>query len=205
MRIKKNGSFVERLTALGVGRSALIVFVLSFAGWCFEKVGRYLIYNSITDRGFLTLPLCPIYGFSVLIIYLLIGSPDIPAVGVRQSGLVARLMNFIIYFLLALSLTTAIELVTGVFFKEVMGIPLWNYEDRFMDLLGYICLGYSLLWGGLISLFMLLVWTPLCRIVRRINHPVARVIGAFCLLLMTCDFVFNIIYAVKTGSHFNFL
>ena len=114
-------------------------------------------------------------------------------------------MNFIIYFILATLLITLIELVTGVFFAEVMGVSLWNYEDRFMDFFGYICLGYSLLWGGLISLFMLLVWTPLCRVVLKISRSAAHALGAFCLALMTGDFIFNLIYTIKVGSHFNFL
>ena len=211
MKINKKLSLYERFGVIGVWRCALLVFFISFAGWCFEKIGRYIVYNSITDRGFLSLPLCPIYGFSVLLIYLSLGSPVSPAIGVNRGGesrgscLIFGVLNFIIYFFLAVLLTSAIELVTGVFFEEVIGITLWNYEDRFMDLLGYICPGYSLLWGGLISLFMLLVWTPLCRAAKKINFSVARVLGALCLFLMTGDFVFNLIYILKTGSHFNFL
>ena len=205
MIIEKYGSLRERFRVLGILRSAILVFFISFFGWCFEKIGRYIVYNSVTDRGFLTLPLCPIYGFSILIIYLVIGSPISPAVGIRCRSFYSKIMNFIIYFILATLLITLIELVTGVFFAEVMGVSLWNYEDRFMDFFGYICLGYSLLWGGLISLFMLLVWTPLCRVVLKISRSAARALGAFCLALMTGDFIFNLIYTLKVGSHFNFL
>ena len=211
MKINKKLSLYERFGVIGVWRCALLVFFISFAGWCFEKVGRYIVYNSITDRGFLSLPLCPIYGFSVLLIYLSLGSPTSPAIGINKVGksrgrrLISGMLNLIIYFFLAVLLTSAIELVTGVFFGEVIGITLWNYEDRFMDLLGYVCPGYSLLWGGLISLFMLLVWTPLCRAAKKISSSLTRVLGAICLLLMTGDFVFNLIYILKTGSHFNFL
>ena len=211
MKLKVDISVRERMLSLGIWRSSLLFFLISFVGWCFEKVARYIVYNSVTDRGFLTMPLCPIYGFSILMIYFLIGSPKSPIIGVeyetdgRWERVFSFIINFLIYFIFAAAVTSAVELVTGMFFKEVMGVTLWNYQDRFMNLWGYICLGYSMLWGGLISLFMLFCWESICRAVRKIRIGTVRVLGALCLTLMMSDFIFNLIYLFKVGSHFNFL
>ena len=51
---------------LSVFGMTLLFVLISFGGWCFEKVGRYFLYGSLGDRGFLSLPLCPIYGTCVL-------------------------------------------------------------------------------------------------------------------------------------------
>ena len=68
-------------------RLTLIAVAISFGGWCFEKVGRYVVYGGVGDRGFLHLPLCPIYGISTALIFLLTGTPR------ETQGVVGRLIT----------------------------------------------------------------------------------------------------------------
>ena len=186
-------------------------FIISFIGWCFEKVARYIVYNSGTDRGFLTMPLCPIYGFSILLIYLLLGTPYSPRIGVRgkRGGCLGRVAAFaadiFIYFLLATLIATAVELLTGSFFGGALGISLWNYESQPYNFGRYICLGFSILWGALITAFMLILWRPLYRAVGKADRYLLRALSLVLVFLSLADLAFNIFYMAKMGTHFNFL
>jgi len=48
--------------------------VLSFLGWLWETIFSFFL-RSPNDRGFLLLPICPIYGFALILVYLLFGTP----------------------------------------------------------------------------------------------------------------------------------
>lgn len=145
----------------GVGsdlvRLFLMFMLISFIGWCMETVYVLLRFGHLSDRGFLSMPFCPIYGFSILAIYLLIGTPQggvlqplfakakglpLPARAAAYAGL------YLLYFLAAALIPTAAEFLTGLFFDKLFGIRLWDYTDRPFNILGYVCLPMSALWGG---------------------------------------------------------
>lgn len=46
-------------------------------------------------------------------------------------------------------MVTAVELVTGVILNLYLGLGVWDYSNMPCNLLGQICLPYSLLWVGL--------------------------------------------------------
>jgi len=47
------------------------------------------------------------------------------------------------------ALVTAVELVAGVILNLYLGLGVWDYSNMPCNLLGQICLPYSLLWVGL--------------------------------------------------------
>ncbi|MGM9682458.1 MAG: putative ABC transporter permease [Eubacteriales bacterium] len=188
--------------------TVLLFFVISFIGWCFEKTARYFVYNSTADRGFLTMPICPIYGFSILMVNLVAGTPLHLRFRVGRAdrdGILSRLLNRALYCVFVCLLVTFTELATGFFFDRFIGVRLWDYSERPLNIGGYICLGYSLLWGLLICAFMEFVWYPLNSLVKKIPGRIAVVMAAVLLVLAAGDFVFNCIFISVTGSHFDFL
>ena len=46
----------------------LLFFLYSFFGWITEVVFSFLTRKKFVNRGFLTGPFCPIYGFGILFI-----------------------------------------------------------------------------------------------------------------------------------------
>ena len=49
--------------------------ILSFIGWVWETIFSFILHSP-NDRGFLVLPFCTIYGFALIFIYLLFGTPS---------------------------------------------------------------------------------------------------------------------------------
>lgn len=172
----------------------LICFFIALFGWCFETVGEYILYSSTDDRGFLTLPLCPIYAAGVLGVYLIMGTPREPR-GVGRYLLLGSsgIKKYGIYFAVATILPTLAELVVGGIFKLV-GKPLWDYSDMPFNLFGVICLYFSLLWGVLITLFMSFLWDRLYRLIGRLPVTVLFGTSFFAVILTLADFLATLAY-----------
>lgn len=166
-----------------ISQNLLILFSVSFLGWVMETTYCWILWNCFCDRGFLTLPFCTIYGFSVLAIYFLIGTPL--SGGFLLKRCENKLLRFPLYFLLAAAIPTATELMTGFFFDKALGIRLWNYASYPFNFHGYICLKFALIWGALITLFMGFLFPPMQKGIRRIPPILANTL-AFSLLFAVC-------------------
>lgn len=107
--------------------------IYSFLGWVIEVVFHVVVGGQIINRGFLNGPICPVYGFGmicVLLIYNLVGSD-----------------NTFIVFLEGLVFTTLIELIAGFILDKFFHARWWDYSSMPLNLNGYICLGFSIIWG----------------------------------------------------------
>ena len=184
----------------------VILFVLiSFLGWCGETVYFVLRWDDFTDRGFLSLPLCTIYGCSILAIYLIVGTPT--RARIRQHYIRATQRSpvlrvpayaglYILYFIAAALIPTVAEFVTALFFDKVFGIMLWNYSYSNFSLFGYVCLEMSVLWGVLITIAMGVIWPLLERLVLLIPPKAAKIVASAFLFLIAADFIFYFSYLV---------
>lgn len=117
----------------------LYLFMIgALAGWILEVVWRRVMSaRSWVNPGFLDGPYLPLYGFAVVLLYLL-SSLDLP--------LWARLPLY-------LGTTTALELLVGEILLNYYQVRLWNYSEEFLNFHGLICPRYSLYWLGLSVLF----------------------------------------------------
>ena len=189
-------------TLTEVCRLTVMCAFISFAGWCLEKVGRYILYNDTADRGFLTLPLCPIYGISVVATFLLCGTPPhirgIVGSKIRKTALWQGavknniLLKYIFYFLFVTIVSTLAELIVGLTAKA-FGVTLWDYSQQAFNLFGVICLSFSLIWGVLITAFMALGWKPLYMLIHRIPVPIVKRTTFTISFAVLTDFLVNLI------------
>ena len=185
-----------------VCRLFVICVTISLVGWIFETLGCLVAFGALSDRGFLTLPLCPIYGISIIAIYLLVGTPvqlSGPLGGkIRKTALWKKVVQnkkwrkYAFYFVFVTLLSTAAELVTGLAVKP-FGVELWSYEDQPLNLWGVICPTYSLLWGVLITAFMSLAWQPLYDLIFKIKKHTLYSLSLTLAVPIAADFSVNTI------------
>lgn len=126
--------FYEKIDILGFSlyEMCLLFIVWSFIGWAIEVCAHALKMGEYSNRGFLSMPICPIYGFGVLIITILLHPfTDIP----------------ILMFICSSLICTAFELFVGVTMKMIFHNVWWDYSDEHFNFKGYICLKTSILWG----------------------------------------------------------
>lgn len=167
----------------------ILFMVVSFLGWVAETIFFLFRYGGFYDRGFMTLPFCTIYGFSFLLVYGSIGTPEAGGILRRRPGGGRR--SSLAYFLLAALIPTGLELLTGLFFHRVFGIRLWSYASYRFHFQGYICLEYALLWGALIPLCMRYIFAPMKKKIFSITPRYARLFSGTLAVLAIMDWAVN--------------
>lgn len=111
----------------------LYFFVYASIGWMIE-VGYNAVHSGrFINAGMLSGPWCPIYGFGACAVLLFLS--DIANT------------NKLLLFFGSMLIASIIELVTGFVLEKLLHRKWWDYSDRRLNLGGYICLEYSLLWG----------------------------------------------------------
>ena len=153
--------------------------IYSFLGWVVEVAYHGVCQGVVVNRGFLNGPVCPIYGFGMLLIlYILLPISD----------------NLLVLFLGGMLLTTAIELFGGWILEKLFHMRWWDYSKEPLNLHGYICLKFSLAWGmGVVAIV---------RIIHPIIHNISRFVLRtplkFILIPLMILFVVDIIATVAT-------
>lgn len=127
--------------------------------------------GKFVNRGFLNGPICPIYGFGVLTVILL---------------LTPLQQNLLILFLGSMLLTTVLEFLTGLVLEKLFGLKWWDYSDRRFNLKGYICLEFSIMWGFAATFVMRIAHPLIYDLCRRLPDT----------LVMVCLVLFGILFAI---------
>ena len=166
----------------------LVCLLISFLGWSVETLLCSLRDGAFCDRGFLNLPFCTIYGFSVLAIDALIGTPQEGGLLLRHCR--PRRLRLLAYFLLAALIPTLAELATGAFFFRRFGLRLWDYSALRYNFRGYVCLEFSLLWGVLITAGMAWLYPRIRKAVSKIPRHLAGVMAIALALAVCIDWAF---------------
>ena len=165
----------------------ILFFVISFLGWLVETAYCYAVAGQYCDRGFLTLPFCTIYGCSILAVYALLGTP-------RWGGLLLRKVTnrwarLALYFFMAALIPSVAELVTGFFFHHFFDLRLWDYSAKPLNIGGYICLPFAVIWGTLITVFMGFVFPRLARKIGQLPRRATYLLAGILSVAFLADFI----------------
>ncbi len=167
----------------------LIGIIFSFAGWLMETIHVSDLAGELVDRGFLFLPLCPIYGSCLMALYFLLGTPSAPH-GILKNT-TAGVGRYLLYVLFAGLVPTLAELAVGAFFHQLFDIRLWSYEHQPFNFMGYICLPISVTWAVAITVLMQFIFPLIHKLVGKLSQPVR--IAAPLAVAIACDFLINFI------------
>ncbi|MDR2024779.1 MAG: hypothetical protein LBQ71_16370 [Hungatella sp.] len=156
----------------------LFFFIYCFIGWIIEST--YVSVRSLhfVNRGFLRLPLLPLYGSGAIIMLWL----SLPVQG-----------NLFLVFLFGMAGASALEYATGYVMERLFKMKYWDYSNNPFNLNGYVCLPNSIAWGFLTLLLTEVIHLPLEWLVLRLN-------GTVCILLVTVIgslFVTDAIHSTK--------
>nr|WP_296422228.1 putative ABC transporter permease [Pseudoramibacter sp.] len=131
------------IAGMTIYQIAWYFLIYSFLGWVVEVVFHAVHQGRIVNRGFLNGPVCPVYGFGVLAVFAVAW-----AVG-RSSPEHLPLWQL---FLVGMVFATLVELIAGWALDKLFHTRWWDYSDKPLNLGGYICPEYSLIWGLAITL-----------------------------------------------------
>ena len=164
-------------------------FIFGFAGWCMEVILKYRQFHRFINRGFLTGPILPIYGFGVVLITVVVGN-----LASVESGVVAT-------FALSLLICGVVEYLTSYVLEKIFHARWWDYSQKPMNLNGRVWIGNLALFGLAGVAIIHIVNPVLFPALDRIPLNTRKVVAAVLLAILAADFVISwfVLKLVKTG------
>ncbi len=152
---------------------AVLLFVgYSMLGWACESVWCSAGTKKLVNRGFLTGPWCPVYGFGAILL-LLMGQPFAA--------------HPVLVFLLAVVSTSLLEYFTGWLLEALFKTRWWDYSKRKFQIKGRVCLRNSLLFG-LLGLAVVYGLQPLAKeFLLEVPQKTARLIASGLMVIWFFD------------------
>ncbi|MFQ9516706.1 MAG: putative ABC transporter permease [Eubacterium sp.] len=153
---------------------ALLFFIYSFIGWCIEVAFVAVTVGKVENRGFLNGPVCPIYGCGML-------------------GVLMALMpisdKWILLFIGGMAICTAVELFGGWILDKIFHMRWWDYTDKPFNIGGYVCLGFSIMWGIAVVFAVRMVHPFIMAGVNKIPHLMGNIIICLLIAVFSTDMI----------------
>ena len=175
-------SFFLNTTVCGFSLYHILAFFLIYSclGWCVEVVYAAATTGQLVNRGFLNGPVCPIYGFGmILVLFFLTPLED----------------NLLLLYLGGVILPSALELVGGWALYKLYRTRWWDYTDKPFNIGGYVCLEFSLMWGVGAMVMVKVIHPTLAALVNIIPPLVGFVLMCLLYAVYAADVVATAIAA----------
>ena len=160
-------------------------YIYSFLGWLWESSYVSVKEKKLVNRGFVTGPVCTIYGFGAVIVYLILK----PIAG-----------NVLLLYLGGVIVPTILEYGTAVLMEHLFHTSWWDYSKNKYNFQGRICLGASLGWGAF-SVILFYVFQPFVDwIVNLYSVAAGEVMVRVATLVYAVDFGMSYMSAMQIGE-----
>ena len=169
---------------------SLVFFVYGFIGWCCEVIYAAVKRGKFINRGFLNGPICPIYGCGVALVLIILTPINV---------------NFLVLFVASSILTTLLEFITGFALERIFHKKWWDYSAEHFNLLGYVCLRMSILWGLACVLIIDVVHPAIFGALLKMPHIAGYIILAVLTVVFITDLIFTIMQLLKLNKRFAFI
>lgn len=157
----------------------------SIIGWFVEVVYMTLETGEFQNRGFLNGPICPIYGFGMVMIIIML-TP------ITHSP--------VLLFVVSSVVCTTWELLVGVLMEKVFNNTWWDYSHERFNFKGYICLKVSLLWG-LACLIVMKIFHPMMeKIIDYIPYNIGKIVGWAFFIYIIFDSVISLCAVIRLNE-----
>lgn len=150
----------------------LYFFVYGFLGWCTEVAFAACKERKFVNRGFLNGPICPIYGIGV---------------GIVVQFLTPYKENLVLLYIASVVMVTALEWVTGFILEKIFHNKWWDYSKMPLNLNGYVCLLFSLIWGVACVLIVDFIHPLIHKVLSWIPFPVGMTLIVVLSIVMFVD------------------
>lgn len=172
------------LTVCGIDFYHLMnwLIIYSFFGWIWETCYVSVKSGKFVNRGFINGPLCTIYGFGAVSVYVIL----------RPFS-----DNLLYLYLGGVVVATALEYVTAVLMESIFHTSWWDYSDNKFNFQGRICLGASLGWGA----FTVILFKVLHPLVESIVILYPVYVGEIGICVIGVGYVVDFAFSAAAAFH----
>ena len=150
-------------------------FVLySMIGWLVESIYMSICEKKITNRGFARGPFCPIYGVGALgAVILFTPIKD----------------KYWLVYILGCIVATVFEFIVGKLMIRFLGSLWWDYNEKFLNYQGIICLESTLAWGLYALIIVHILHGKLMMVADLVERRVGIIFICVILVIVVIDYV----------------
>lgn len=174
---------------------AFLFYIGSIFGWILEVLFRRFFSANNPERkwinpGFLVGPYIPLYGFSLVTLFVFSFIP----VGFIHNHILQKL---ILFACMALAVT-GLEYLGGIIFIKGMNIKLWDYSREWGNIKGIICPKFSTYWMVLSAIYYFLIHPKIIESLYWLaNHLTFSFFIGFFYGVFMIDFCYSMNILVK--------
>ncbi|MDD7281584.1 putative ABC transporter permease [Floccifex sp.] len=165
--------------SLSLSEMIIVFFIFSFLGWCMEVILKFIQLHRFVNRGFLVGPYCPIYGFGVVFIIVIIG--DI--LKIHNSIFAVFIEGFIICGIL--------EYVVSYALEKRYHARWWDYSNKPLNINGRVWIGNLCLFGCAAVVIIEVVYPLLRTMLDSISITSRNLIATLILILLFVDCIIS--------------
>lgn len=151
-------------------------FLISIFAWGLELSYSCIINNKFRLPGVLFGPWCPIYGFTALILMLLVNEKD------------KMVHNFFKIFVVAM----IVEYISSFISEKVFNRIIWDYSKFALNINGRVCIQMSIIFSVLGLLFIYDIKPLIKRIYDGLGFKI-KLINLEFLFLFICDIILTVL------------
>lgn len=153
----------------------------SFVGWLWELIVRSIGARKFINSGFLNGPYCPIYGFGVIFMILLLSGVD----------------SVFLLFLTSGSLACVLEYITSWLMEKLFHMRWWDYSNEPFNINGRICLLGFLTFGILGSVAIKFIHPLVADVTSLIPSNIILIVASILLVIILTDIIYTVVKLTK--------
>lgn len=157
----------------------IMLFLFSILGWVMEVTLKFIQYHRFINRGFLIGPYCPIYGFGVIGVTILVG------------GLLGRAGTYPETFMAGFVICGFLEYMTSLYMEKMFHARWWDYSNKPMNLHGRIWIGNLILFGLASVIIVKLIDPHYFNFIATIDPLIISVLAWIIIILMVSDYILS--------------
>ena len=160
-------------------------FVYAFLGYICEVIYCSIGQKKLVNRGYLYMPICPIYGCGAIIILL--------------SMLPIKDMWYLV-LILGIVLTSLLEYLTSYVMELIFHMRWWDYSKRKFNINGRICLRNSLMFGALVMIVIYGIQPVLFLWMNAMDPLAVQILDGIFSVGLVVDTVFSTIKNINIAK-----
>ena len=177
----------------------IIVVFTSFLGFLVENIWLVMTVGVIDNRGMM-FPFLLGYGFAVMAIYYLYGTPASPHRLLRRTSGLKMWQRRLAYYLAVMVAISIGEGAFGMLVEYFCGFIWWDYTDLPLNIGRYVSVPTSAAFSLIILVFMDVVFTPMFNKCKELNPKILKGIAIVFSALFFVDNIYSAVYMFKNSS-----
>ncbi len=160
-------------------------FIYSFLGYICEVIYCSICQRKLVNRGYLYMPICPIYGFGAIIIILL---------------MTPIFKYWYLVLILGIILTSLLEYLTSYIMELIFHMRWWDYSKRKYNINGRVCLRNSLMFGALVMIVIYLIHPLVLKLFDIMGINLIRILNIILIIGIIIDLIFSTIKNINLSK-----